>query len=89
MKINLILLSLSLAIMFIGSNAQKEQAASHNSIMDVIQSILDDPEFISLSNEYQLKVLIMIYDILEGHPKVRPNKMKRDVSEAMSSCIHK
>jgi hypothetical protein len=84
MKIYLILF----IMMFISSNAQKEQASSQ-SLMDVIQGILDDPEFISLSNEYQLKVLMMIYDILEGHVKVRPNIMKRDVSEALKSYINK
>ncbi len=37
--------------------------------MDIIQSILNDPEFLALSNKQQLHVLIVMYNAIEGHYK--------------------
>jgi hypothetical protein len=37
--------------------------------MNIIQNVLNDPEFLALSSRQQLHVLISIYNIIEGHYK--------------------
>jgi hypothetical protein len=50
--------------------ASNERDESGNlSVMDIIQSILNDPEFLALNSKQQLHVLIIIYDALEAHYK--------------------
>jgi hypothetical protein len=37
------------------------------SLMDIIQSVLNDPEFLALSSKQQLHVLIVMYNAIEAH----------------------
>jgi hypothetical protein len=56
------------ALMVETSDISNQRGESNNSIlMDIIQSVLIDPEFLALSSKQQLHVLIVMYDILEGH----------------------
>ena len=61
---------------------EKAKESTGPSLMDVIHGILNDPEFLALSDEDQLKVLIMIYTFLESRAKNGKRMMKRDVSES-------
>ena len=62
------------------SQTDNERGESQNvSLMDIIQSILNDPEFLALSNKQQLHVLILMYNAIESHYKNMGivNKKKR------------
>jgi len=77
--IGLIFASLTLTFMVERTIAQKEKVTRTNpSIMDVIESILKDPEFLALELKQQLNVLIIIYNMLESHYKARFGKIKSD-----------
>jgi hypothetical protein len=39
------------------------------SMMDIIHNILEDPEYLALDSQRQLRVLITVYEILESHYK--------------------
>ena len=66
----IVLMAFAFAYMVESSPMGNERGESQNvSLMDIIQSILNDPEFLALSNKQKLHVLIAIYDILEGHLK--------------------
>ena len=43
-------------------------------LMEIIDVILNDPEFLSLRTEQQLRVLLIIYDTLEKHLNAAINK---------------
>ena len=61
-------IAFAFAFMVETSDIRNERGESNNSIlMDIIQSVLIDPEFLALSSKQQLHVLIVMYDILEGH----------------------
>ena len=45
---------------------EKEQAENNFNLMDFLQIILKDPEFLQLDSTQQLKVLVAIYNILEN-----------------------
>jgi len=50
------------------THLSNQRDESNNSIMmDIIQSVLNDPEFLALSNKQQLHVLIVMYNALEAH----------------------
>jgi len=71
MKFNLmiiILVSLALANMFEKTIAQKN-GEKNSTIMDVIQNIVNDPEFLALDPRQQLHVLLVMYDILDRYYK--------------------
>ncbi len=56
------------AFMVETSDISNERGESEKlTLMDIVQSVLNDPEFLTLSSKQQLHVLIVIYDILEGH----------------------
>jgi hypothetical protein len=44
----------------------KEQAENNFNLMDLLQVILKDPEFLQLDSRQQLSVLFAIYNILEN-----------------------
>ena len=46
-------------------------AAQPTLIMDVLQSILKDPEFLALDSQQQLQVLIIVHDMLAVFYKSR------------------
>jgi len=48
---------------------REKEKVSENTLMEIIQSILVDPEFLALSPQKQLHLLIVIYKILENHYK--------------------
>jgi len=52
------------------------------SLMEIIEAILNDQEFVSLRPQKQLRVLLHIYDILEKHLKAKQktNQLKRHFS---------
>ena len=63
-------MAFAFAFMVETSDISNERGESNNSIlMDIIQSVLIDPEYLALSSKQQLHVLIAMYDILEGHLK--------------------
>ena len=47
-------------------------------LVDILQAILNDPQFLELSNQDQLRLLVMIYNMLENHLKEQENdEMKK------------
>jgi hypothetical protein len=66
----IVLMAFAFAYMVESSPMGNERGESQNvSLMDIIQSILNDPEFLALSNKQQLHVLILMYNAIEGHYK--------------------
>ncbi len=59
------------AFMVETSDISNERGESNKlTLIDIIiQSVLIDPEFLALSSKQQLHVLIVMYDIIEGHLK--------------------
>ena len=56
-------------------NSQDEQQTT---LMDIFQAILNDPQFLELNNQDQLRLLVMIYNMLESHLKEQENdEMKK------------
>jgi len=56
------------AFMVETGDIRNERDKSNNSIlMDIIQSVLSDPEFLALSNKQQVHVLIVMYNAIEAH----------------------
>ncbi len=63
--------------------AGKSEAKSNT--MDIIQSILIDPEFLTLHARQQLHVLIMIHQMLESHYKTKNNRKRESfISESFT-----
>ena len=64
----IVLMAFAFAYMVESSPMDNQRDESQNaSLMDIIQSILNDPEFLALSNKQQLHVLIVMYDAIEAH----------------------
>ena len=62
------LMAFSFAFMVETSDISNQRGKTNHSIlMDIIQRVLNDPEFLALGNKQQLHVLIAIYNIIEGH----------------------
>lgn len=80
----LTLIAVSLALMIERSIAVQVEEENTASLMDIIHSILGDPEFLALDARQQLHVLIMIHQMLESHLKIRFGQ-KRDIRESMPS----
>ena len=59
------------------TKASKPPPPPPPSLMDVIQSILKDPEFLALSLEEQLPVLITIHNFLKSEYENRKIKIKK------------
>ncbi len=45
--------------------------------METLQTILNDPEFVSLSPQQQLRVLVIMYEMLERHLKNQESNKTR------------
>jgi hypothetical protein len=52
-----------------GRGETKTQTDSKPIMKGIYQSVLSDPEFLALSSKQQLHVLIVMYNIIEGHLK--------------------
>ncbi len=50
-----------------GRGKTKTETYSESIMKGIYQSVLNDPEFLALSSKKQLHVLIVMYDIIEGH----------------------
>ena len=48
-----------------------QKVGNNNSLLAILQNILEDPEFSSQSDHQQLRILNFIYDLLEGYFKRR------------------
>ena len=70
---------ISLTLLNIVEISKGSNQLSNTSMMDVIQSILNHHEFITLNPREQLHVLVAIYNLLKGH------YFKRDVTTSMPS----
>jgi len=46
-----------------------QKSSNIASFLDIIQRILNDQEFLSLSDHRQLRILLIIYEIFEEHYK--------------------
>jgi hypothetical protein len=66
----------SLALVFMVEKNFAKQNLEKPSLMDVIQRILVDPEFLALEAEEQLRLLIIIYNILNSEYNQRSMKKK-------------
>ena len=64
MKLALIIFSIAFMFLIENNMAQQDKVFSPN-LIDIIQSILNDPEYKALSYEQQLQVLIMLYNYLD------------------------
>ena len=80
MKISIVILSLLFVASLMKNVSNTEVVKSPTSyskngpsLMAIIQSILDDPEFLALNTHQQLKILVTIYDMLERHLKTHHN----------------
>ena len=88
MKLILIIFSIALMLMVENSMAQDEQVIRPN-LIDIIQGILNDPEYKALSYEQQLNVLIMLYNYLASLHKAKNDITKRDVDSSMTTNRHR
>ena len=61
MKLALIIFSIAFMFLIENNMAQQDKVFSPN-LIDIIQSILNDPEYKALSYEQQQQVLIMLYN---------------------------
>ena len=57
-------------------NSQDIHYEEQTTMMDVLQAILNDPQFLALSNQDQLRLLVLIYTMLENHLKEQQNDVK-------------
>ena len=48
---------------------EKDSTEEESGLMKILQTILEDPEFLALSSQKQLVILIEVYDILYEHFK--------------------
>ena len=55
------------AILFTNYNAVSSSHNEHNSLTDVITIMLSDPDFLTMGDQEQLRVLQTIYTMLEDH----------------------
>jgi hypothetical protein len=63
-------MAFAFAFMVQTSDISNERGESEKlTLMDIILSVLSNPEYLALSNKQKLDVLIVMYDILEGHLK--------------------
>jgi hypothetical protein len=46
-----------------------ENETKQPNLMDIIEAILNDPEFVSLKPQEQLRILIAIYNLLETYQR--------------------
>jgi hypothetical protein len=46
---------------------QEESILTQNSLISVLETILNDPEFLQLTNGEQLQILIYMYSMIESH----------------------
>ena len=61
-------MAFAFAFMVETSDISNERGESEKlTLMDIIQSVLIDPEYLALSSKQQLHVLIVMYNIIEGH----------------------
>jgi len=82
MKFNMIAficIALALTSLIERTKAQKEKV-ENLTLMDVIQNILNEPEFLALSARQQLDVLLVMYTILDNHLKRSKDMKKRDIN---------
>lgn len=61
----LILSNLVSSLIAYSENDEKQPT----SLMGIIEAILNDAEFVSLKPQQQLRVLVVIYELLENHLK--------------------
>ena len=40
---------------------------NNESLMDILQKIINDQEFLTLEKKHQLRILFIIYDMLDGY----------------------
>ena len=73
-----VLFVISLALLLTRAEMKDTLNVEQSILMIVIQSILNDPEFLALNNDQQLRVLTIIYKMLED--RFKSQKKKRDVS---------
>ena len=67
------LIVVTLSLIFMGGKSETK-----SNTMDIIQSILVDPEFLALNARQQLHLLIIIHQVLESHYKTK-NARKREI----------
>ena len=75
-KAGLILLICLAALLRVNSqdiHSQEQQTT----LVDILQAILNDPQFLELSNQDQLRLLVMMYNMLENHLKEQQNGVKK------------
>ena len=71
MKYFMVAFIVILSAFIVEKNLAKENEESTKfCLMDLIQIILDSPEFVALRADEQLRVLIMIYSILQSRVKM-------------------
>ncbi len=75
-----IILSLS-TLLNIVEMSKGSNELSNKSVMDVIEVILNHHEYKALTSQEQLRLLIIIYNLLESH------YMKRDVTTSKLSTL--
>ena len=76
---SLLLVVVSLVVVISQSNADESQLG----LMEILQSILNDPVFLALDDKHKLSVLIAVYQIIESHYRLKYEngaQIKRDVN---------
>ena len=74
-----VFLSLALTYLIERNMAHIEGKLIKKTIMDIIQNIISDPEFLALDPNRQLRVLIMVYNLLDKHFMAKVGIKKRYV----------
>jgi ribosomal protein S15P/S13E len=74
-KAGLILLICLAALLRV--NSQDIHFEEQTTMTDVLQAILNDPQFLALSNQDQLRLLVLIYNTLENHLNEQQNDVKK------------
>jgi hypothetical protein len=68
--ISIFILTITTSLLMVASSPIIEKGKiSESKLMEIIQRILKDPEFMALKPQKQLRLLIVIYNILERHMK--------------------
>ena len=53
----------------------------NSSLVDILMKVINDPEFVSLNSQQQLKVLILIYDMLLKYLQNHHQHHQHDIGE--------
>ena len=63
------------------SQYERNSFIENSSLVDILMKVINDPEFVSLNSQQQLKVLILIYDMLLKYLQNHHHHHQHDIGE--------